>query len=619
MTITPTYPGVYINEVPSGVRTIVGVPTAVAAFVGPARRGPVNRSVHLTSWADFERIFGGLDATSLMAQAVLSFYRNGGSDAEIVRVVATPVPARIDLGGGVILETITVGEPANGMTATVTHDANDATKYTLELERGEDSESYTVTADEDAEDNLAAKLADSALARPAADIPLDVRPAEATDVEAAGGGGALASTIDLGGGTVLAARYPGIWGDGLRARVDHDTADPEDDALYNLTVRDVASGLTELYRNVSTDPAAANVLPKLLQSSRLVTAHTLGDDRPVANLAVRAGKDPFLENQVDDDDPAKRPYTDAAGGDDGGPPTETDLVGSEARKSGMQALLDADIVNMLCIPPLDRDTDLTDVVLGAALDLCVRRRAMLLVDAPRGWDDVSRAAEGIRTSPPLTGPDARNAALCFPWIHAADPDGRTATYPPGGAVAGLWARTDATRGVWKAPAGIDASIDGVRGLTVPLTDSENGRLNPLGINCIRTFSQIGTVMWGARTMRGADVFADEYKYVPVRRLALFLEETLFRALRWVVFEPNDEPLWASIRLNVGAFMSTLYRQGAFQGSTPDEAFLVECDRTTNPREDVDLGIVNVKVGFAPLKPAEFVFVHIQQLAGETQA
>jgi phage tail sheath protein FI len=172
--------------------------------------------------------------------------------------------------------------------------------------------------------------------------------------------------------------------------------------------------------------------------------------------------------------------------------------------------------------------------------------------------------------------------------------------------------------VAKAPAGTDASLNGVTELVVRLTDPENGRLNPLGVNCLRTFPAAGPVVWGARTLRGADRLADQWKYVPVRRTALFIEESLYRGTQWVVFEPNDEPLWASIRLNVGAFMNTLFRQGMFQGRTPQDAYLVKCDKDNNPQNDIDRGIVNILVGFAPLKPAEFVLIHIQQLAGQLQ-
>jgi phage tail sheath protein FI len=198
-------------------------------------------------------------------------------------------------------------------------------------------------------------------------------------------------------------------------------------------------------------------------------------------------------------------------------------------------------------------------------------------------------------------------------------DGQVEEFAPCGAVAGVFARTDAQRGVWKAPAGLDATLVGVPELSVPLTDPENGELNPLGINCLRSLPAAGRVVWGSRTLRGDDRLADDWKYVPVRRLALFLEESLYRGTQWVVFEPNDEPLWAQIRLNVGAFMQDLFRQGAFQGTSPREAYFVKCDKETTTQNDINLGVVNIVVGFAPLKPAEFVIIKIQQIAGQVQA
>jgi phage tail sheath protein FI len=192
-----------------------------------------------------------------------------------------------------------------------------------------------------------------------------------------------------------------------------------------------------------------------------------------------------------------------------------------------------------------------------------------------------------------------------------------ATIAPAGAIARDNARTDATRGGWKPPAGLDARVDGVSELSVPLTDLEIGRLNPLGVNCLRFAPGAGHVVWGARTRDGNDRNASEWKYVPVRRTALFLEESLYRGTQWVVFEPNDAPLWAQIRLNVGAFMNNLFRQGAFAGTTPKEAYFVKCDAETTTQDDVNLGVVNIIVGFAPLKPAEFVVITLQQLAGQT--
>jgi phage tail sheath protein FI len=205
-------------------------------------------------------------------------------------------------------------------------------------------------------------------------------------------------------------------------------------------------------------------------------------------------------------------------------------------------------------------------------------------------------------------------------VIESDPkrQGQLDTFVPCGIVAGVMARTDTQRGVWKAPAGIDAALNGVQGLAATLNDAENGMLNPLGVNCLRSFPLVGPVVWGSRTLRGADLLADEYKYVPVRRLALYIEESLFRGTQWVVFEPNDEPLWSQIRLNVGAFMQNLFRQGAFQGKTPSDAYFVKCDKETTTQNDINLGIVNIVVGFAPLKPAEFVVIQLQQMAGQIQ-
>jgi hypothetical protein len=258
------------------------------------------------------------------------------------------------------------------------------------------------------------------------------------------------------------------------------------------------------------------------------------------------------------------------------------------------------------------------------MQYCVERRAMLIVDPPLEWGAspataASRAVSGLSTLG-MSGKEARNAALYFPRVRESDPEreGQIDTFVPCGIIAGVMTRTDSERGVWKAPAGLDAALNGIRGLQVNLTDDENGQLNPLGINCLRVFPINGRVVWGSRTLRGANQLADEYKYIPVRRTALFIEESLYRGTQWVVFEPNDEPLWAQIRLNVGAFMHNLFRQGAFQGVTPKDAYLVKCDKETTTQNDINLGIVNILVGFAPLKPAEFVFIKIQQLTGQIE-
>jgi uncharacterized protein len=212
---------------------------------------------------------------------------------------------------------------------------------------------------------------------------------------------------------------------------------------------------------------------------------------------------------------------------------------------------------------------------------------------------------------------ARYCAVYFPRVMRPDPlrGGFPRPMQVAGAIAGLYAHNDATNGVWTAPAGLDTAIAGITGLTRSLTDPECGHLNQQGINCLRSFPSSGPVVWGARTMRGADALADDFKYVQVRRLADYIEESLRRGTQWAVFESNDEPLWSQLRLAIGGFMADLYKQGAFQGPSAKSAYFVRCDASTTSQNDVDLGIVNVVVGYAPLKPAEFVILYFQQVAG----
>jgi hypothetical protein len=305
-------------------------------------------------------------------------------------------------------------------------------------------------------------------------------------------------------------------------------------------------------------------------------------------------------------------------GQDGSTPGPSAYKGSEEKKTGIYALKDVDLFNILCLPDVtDFDKDKALDVLTKAIEFCREKRAFLIIDCPGEWDTFEKAADKLSLFDSIRD---ENAAMYFPRVMMPDPldDSRLRSFPPCGIMAGIYARTDGTRGVWKAPAGQETKLLGVNSLTYRLTDQENGVLNPLGLNCLRTFPIIGPISWGARTLKGADVLASEWKYIPVRRFALYIEESLYRGLKWVVFEPNDEPLWSQIRLNVGAFMHNLFRQGAFQGSKPKDAYFVRCDADTTTQNDIDQGVVNILVGFAPLKPAEFVIIKIQQMAGQIQ-
>lgn len=273
---------------------------------------------------------------------------------------------------------------------------------------------------------------------------------------------------------------------------------------------------------------------------------------------------------------------------------------------------EVDIFNLLILPP-DAAVAVQSLYANASV-FCQRRRAFLIMDPPASWTDAQIASTGVNAL--RVGLVKDYSALFFPRL-VIDDAGLKKPVGPAGAMAGLFARIDGTRGVWKAPAGTEADLRGVVGLEQRFSDGENGFLNPRAVNTIRVFPN-GIVSWGARTMDGDDGFASEYKYIPIRRLALYMEESLYRGLKWAVFEPNDEPLWSQIRLNVGSFMHGLFRQGAFQGRTPKEAYFVKCDGETTTQADRNLGLVNVWVGFAPVKPAEFIILYLQQMAGQIE-
>jgi hypothetical protein len=355
------------------------------------------------------------------------------------------------------------------------------------------------------------------------------------------------------------------------------------------------SAIVESYVNLSLDEADSRyVKAVLLEESQILAVTKADKTKPVTAKSVTL-----------------------AGGTDGNVLAPSDaafgtaLMG-DGSTTGVYMLARVDSFNLLNVPGYSNATNL-----GLLAKFCRDERALLLVDSDAGTTTEGSSMTGAPDSN-LTGADGINAAFYYPWLLAPDgkQEGRIRPFPPCGSVAGVYARTDSSRGVWKAPAGTDASLSGVAGVVKSMTDGENGVLNPLAVNCIRKFPVYGTIVWGARTLRGNDEIGSEWKYVPVRRTALFIEESLFRGLKWVVFEPNDEPLWAQIRLNAGAFMHDLFRQGAFQGSSPKEAYFVKCDKDTTTQSDINRGIVNIHVGFAPLKPAEFVVIKLQQIAGQ---
>lgn len=423
-------------------------------------------------------------------------------------------------------------------------------------------------------------------------------------------------------GLELEAASEGSWGNHLRVRVDSKVPAAVAASLglaagdlINLTVRDTKRQITEEFPNLSIKDNARR-LDRVLGESGLVRVPSTAALRfilPAPHDDPQPGEDIWANDKL------STPVTAAHYASDGAALKDSTYLGNENTKTGIYALEKIEIFNILCIPPDTRGGDISPGVLSRALDYCVTRRAMLIVDSPFSWQrsgHVPSAADVAALG--LTGTAARNAAIYFPRVLEEGPlrNAQVDTFAPCGAIAGVWARTDMEGGVWKAPAGQAASLSGVQGLAATLSDAENAELNSLGINSLRAFPAIGTVAWGARTMRGDDISADEYKYISVRRLALYIEQSLYSGTQWAVFEPNNETLWAQIRLSVTNFMSNLFHQGAFAGSTQQQAFFVRCDSQTTTQNDINLGVVNIEVGFAPLKPAEFVILRIQQIAAK---
>jgi hypothetical protein len=407
------------------------------------------------------------------------------------------------------------------------------------------------------------------------------------------------------GGLALTANSPGKWGNNIGVTITNVNSTNN---TFNLQVTALSSGqVLESYTNLAIAPTDPKYAVTVINSDSNYIKIVPASSPPAITLpsavttatALNAG----LTHQDGNDGTTLQPDTSDF---------ETQLNGTD---SGFQLLSNVTIFNLLCVPG-ETDSSLVQAMQA----FCVTKRAFLIVDS-----DQKATHSGLMGTGPadgsgtvLTGKDAINSAFYFPWVLAADPQAgfRPALFPPCGFVAGNYAATDASRGVWKAPAGIQASLTGALGLQYILTDTQNGDLNQLGINCLRQFRTYGNVVWGARTISGADAVGSDWKYVPIRRLALFLESSLYEGTQWVVFEPNDETLWGQIRLSVGTFMQGLFLQGAFAGTTPQQAYFVKCDGDNNPASSVALGVVNILVGFAPLYPAEFVVIQIQQIVDQ---
>lgn len=654
MPVTPTYPGVYIEEIPSGVRTITGVSTSIAAFVGYAARGPLNKAVRIFNFGDYERTFGGLDRNSEVSYSVQQFFLNGGTDAYVVRVASGATSAKASLqytksdntnGNALTVSAIDPGKWGENLSIKVDYDTADPDNtFNLsvlqqDIQTGRLSEAEAVHRNLSMNSQSPSYVVDVVNATSKLiklELDADFQFDDANDR-----GYSLIGDLTT---------FPALTDENAKITVvlNGDQNNPHTLTLWDVTnkptdlgglvtqINAAISGSSELQTRLEAvraddagaDAATGNFLK--LKSVYLSTDNDTDTKAEVSAVSVVATSEndaaPALKLGLDNGGtkeivgaglrrPTATNQAQLQGGFNGKPPANVSQIeGSENDKTGIYALKDVDLFNLLLIPGTTKFADAAaKSLLDKAIAFCEKQRAFLIIDPPetKKHSDIQAWVETNATA-------NRNSAVFFPWLQVADPQQgfRLRNMPPSGAIAGIFARTDSERGVWKAPAGIDATVRGAQGLSQVLNDQENGVLNIKGINCLRTFPTYGMAVWGSRTRKGDDAQADEYKYIPVRRLLLFLQESLYRGTQWVVFEPNDEPLWAQIRLNLGAFMNNLFRQGAFQGDTPSKAYFVKCDKETNPQNDIDRGIVNIIVGFAPLKPAEFVIIKFQQIAGD---
>ncbi|MEW9920205.1 phage tail sheath family protein [Marimonas sp. MJW-29] len=641
MTFVPKSPGVYFREIPSGARTIVGASTSIAAFVGGFPRGPLDTPLRMFGQADFGNAFGGLNSDYPTSFAVSQFFLNGGGQAYGVRVSPDATAALLVMNDTSNQPTLraTAGRQVGGVSLDDPGEWGDAIRIDVDTITPDPTTQFNLTVSEVLDEDGIEVAQRTEVYR---NLTLTAGPRNALDVvngastivqlsrdagwaanglptptgfysgaitlgDLAGITAANDIDVDLGAGsetvsvpfasppTTLAEAASGLQA-GLRA------AFPADRLWAQLTVSVVGDRLRIVPGRASPDYDPGTVISIADNVSDLAS-------RLAIDAAARANVEQYAPSNT-----AAAFQSTATAGSDGAANAAADLRGDRATRTGFYALDDVRGFNMLSIPEASELGSVANLasVMSAAATYCTEKRAMLFIDPPEDTDTIEEAEDwlgqiadaGLRTP---------NTVTYYPLVHLPDPgsENRPRPFAPSGTMAGVWARTDRQTGVWKAPAGIAARLTNVIALDHVMTDQENGVINPLGMNALRNFDIPGNVSWGARTLVGADLLASDWKYIPVRRMALFIESSLYDGLQWAVFQPNDEPLWNEMRGAVTAFMQGLFRQGAFQGASPRDAYIVKCDSETTTQADINAGIVNLFVGFAPLRPAEFVIVSIQ--------
>ncbi len=640
-----SYPGVYVEEVSSGIRPIEAASTSTAAFVGLSEMGPDDEARRVTSWTEFQKFYGSYINDGYLAESVFQCFNNGGRQCYVVRIT------RSDTAIADVTVQNRASAPVNGLTFSAKNSGVWGNSLYLQIEDGSTDSGNTFkisirkqeVADLVPEDflNIAPLEThdDLSLDPASSNFVVDVLSNNSNLIDAEVDG--LNTSLQRGfhrGGTLPSV--PPNTNLNFQINLDGDgyqlvtiTASLGSLVALALDIQTIVSAMTPL--KVSTAPTAYSgftcvvVNPGsltdehlLLRSGTTATSSSVriqnaSSENAAVSLNLGEGNRGYSENGIAVRRPANAATIQVGDAAITAPVTAVTL-GSDgiaaldelSYSAGFTLLDNKTDFSLLAVPGVG-----TETMVDQGMAYCQNRPLQdIFYIGETSQDDLEASdAESFRSA--LTTPNSYGAVY-FPWIKSLDLSGQSSEpvlLPPSGYIAGLFARIDAKRGVWKAPAGTEASINGAVGLAVNLTDTEQGNLNRINMNCLRRFSSSGIVSWGSRTISSDP----EYKYVPVRRMAIMLRVSIYAGIQWAVFEPNDVDLWAALRLNIGSFMTTLFRQGAFQGDSPSKAFFVKCDAETTTQAEIDLGIVNVLIGFAPLKPAEFVVVKISQKAGES--
>ncbi|HJY75507.1 MAG TPA: phage tail sheath C-terminal domain-containing protein [Burkholderiales bacterium] len=638
---TVSYPGVYVEEIPGGARPIEAAGTSTAAFVGVAEKGPDDDALRVTSWEEFQKSYGSFVPASYLAEAVFSFFNNGGRQCYIVRVAPSDALAasvalqnRAAVNDAVRFSARSKGAWGNSLVLTLEDASADTSGFKLTVRRQAKSDDPVTNPGDlpelESHDNLSMDpdspgYAVKVLARDSATIEME----------------SLAANTSLQRGFHRSDDLSGV----TLAPMDSTTkllVNVDDDGYQEVTLETTSTTLAQVATDIetklkaltrkktSTAAAAFTGFNCTLESNRLVLrsgtttnpkssvrVQNASSSNAAVKLKLGEGNGGVSEDGLAVRRPANSPAVQVGDNAVGGVVTAATLgidgtaALNELSYANQFTLLDdKSDFSLLAVPGIG-----TQQMMDLGVAYCQNRalQDVFYVGETGKFDDTVSEAESFRKS--LTKANSYGG-LYFPWVRALDPSGRTpgaVLLPPSGYVAGLYARIDGARGVWKAPAGTEASLNGVVGLATELTDVQQGNLNPISVNVLRRFDLSGVIVWGARTVSSDP----EYKYVPVRRTAIMLRKSIYDGIQWAVFEPNDQRLWSALRTNIGAFMNSLFRAGAFQGEKANDAYFVRCGLgDTMVQDDIDRGQVIVLVGFAPLKPAEFVIVRIQQKAGQ---